>query len=226
MSILGNRVKRSEDARFITGTGEYGDDIELEGALHATFIRSLSPHAKIKSIDSSGLDQIPGARIFTAADLPFGPVPVGMPMYNEAMKRPVMATDVVRFVGDVIAVVLTEDRLQGPDAAEQVFTDLEDLPPVPTAESALSGDSLLFPEAGTNVVWGTPPGNSGDAFFEGCDVVVSASIASQRLASCPIECRCAAAEWGEDGRLTMYASTQTPNRNKEQLAAMFGLEQD
>jgi carbon-monoxide dehydrogenase large subunit len=226
MSILGNRVRRTEDSRFIRGTGMYGDDVQLEGALHATFVRSLSPHARIRSIDTSAVDQIPGARVFTGADLGFDPMPVGMPMYNAEMKRPVMAIDVVRFVGDLIAVVLTEDRLQGQDAAELVFADLEDLPPVPDAESALTGDSLLFPDAGTNVVWGVPPGDSGDSLFDGCEVVVSAQIESQRLASCPIECRCAAAEWGDDGRLTMYASTQTPSRNRDQLADIFGLEPD
>ena len=226
MSILGNRVRRSEDSRFITGAGVYGDDLELEGALHATFVRSLLPHARIKSIDTSAIDQIPGARVFTAKDLGFDPIPVGMPMYNEAMKRPVMATDTVRFVGDLIAVVLTEDRLQGPDAAELVFADLEELPPVPDGEAALKGDSLLFPDAGTNVVWGTPPSESGDAFFEGCEVVVSTKLESQRLASCPIECRTSAARWSDDGHLTFWASTQTPNRNKEQLAGMFGIDQE
>ena len=225
MSILGNRVRRSEDSRFITGTGEYGDDLQLEGALHATFVRSLLPHARINSIDTGAIDSIPGAKVFTAKDLGFDPIPVGMPMYNAAMSRPIMAADTVRFVGDVIAIVLTEDRLQGPDVAELVFADLEELPPVPDVESALKGDSLLFPDAGTNVVWGTPPSESGDAFFEGCDVVVSTNFVSQRLASCPIECRASAARW-EDGRLTFWASTQTPNRNRDQLAGLFGLEQD
>jgi carbon-monoxide dehydrogenase large subunit len=226
MSILGNRVRRSEDSRFITGTGQYGDDLKLDNALYATFVRSLVPHARINSIDTSGIDQIPGARVFTGQDLPFDSIPVGMPMYNEAMSRPVMTKDVVRFVGDIVAVVLTEDRLQGPDAAELVFADLEELPPVPTVEAALEGDSLLFPDAGTNVVWGVPESETGDAFFEDCDVVVSTKTASQRLASCPIECRAAAAEWSDDGRLTFWASTQTPNRNKEQLAGNLGIDEE
>ena len=70
MSILGNRVRRTEDSRFIQGTGIYGDDVRLEGALHATFVRSLSPHARIRSIDTSAVRDIPGAHAFTASGGP------------------------------------------------------------------------------------------------------------------------------------------------------------
>ena len=70
MSILGNRVARSEDPRFITGTATFGDDLDLPGAVHVTFVRSLLPHARIRSIDISGVSSIPGAQAFTAASLP------------------------------------------------------------------------------------------------------------------------------------------------------------
>src|SRR3954462_3905763 len=66
MSILGNRVTRSEDPRFITGTATFGEDVDLPGTLYATFVRSISPHGRIRSIDTSAVSQIPGARAFTA----------------------------------------------------------------------------------------------------------------------------------------------------------------
>jgi aerobic carbon-monoxide dehydrogenase large subunit len=226
MSILGNRVTRSEDPRFITGTATFGDDVDLPGVLHATFVRSISPHARIASIDTSAVSEIPGARAFTAADgsidLPAMPPP--MPGLNEQMPRPVIAKDVVRFAGEIVAVVLTEDRLHGPDAAELVVVDLEDLPPVPDPETALRDESLLFPDAGTNVCAAFPAENAGEHLFDDCEVVVTATFRSQRLASCPMECRVAAASWGEDGRLTHWASSQTPHGTRDALAGALGMD--
>ena len=65
MSILGNRVTRSEDPRFITGTATFGDDVKAQGAMHATFVRSILPHARITNIDTSAVSEIPGARAFS-----------------------------------------------------------------------------------------------------------------------------------------------------------------
>src|SRR5919108_164081 len=130
MSILGNRVTRSEDPRFITGTATFGEDVDLPGVLHATFVRAISPHARIRSIDTSAVEEIAGARAFTGAAIDLQPMPPAMPGLNEQMIRPVIAEDVVRYAGEIVAVVLTEDRLQGPDAAERVVVDLDDLEPV------------------------------------------------------------------------------------------------
>jgi carbon-monoxide dehydrogenase large subunit len=236
MSILGNRVTRSEDPRFITGTATFGEDVSLPGMLHATFVRAISPHARIRSIDTSAMSSIPGARAFTAAggpgaegtaagttiDLPT--VPHAMPGLNEQMIRPVIASDVVRYAGEIVAVVLTEDRLQGPDAAELVEVDLDDLPPVADPQSALSGESLLFPDAGTNVCAEFPVENADAHLFDDCEVVVTAHFRSQRLASCPMECRVAVASWGEDGRLTHWASSQTPHATRDALAQALSVE--
>lgn len=236
MSILGNRVPRSEDPRFITGTATFGDDVELPGALHATFVRSVLPHARIRSIDTSAVGSIPGARVFTAAngpgaetaghgatiDLPA--MPHAMPGLNEQMTRPVIATDTVRHAGEIVAVVVTEERLQGPDVAELVVVDLEELPPVPDPHTAAKGETLLFPEAGTNVCAAFPVEEPDERLFDDCEVVVEATFHSQRLASCPMECRVAASRWGEDGRLTHWASSQTPHGTRDALAGALGVE--
>src|SRR3954454_2881098 len=230
MSILGNRVTRSEDPRFITGTATFGEDVNPPGTLHATFVRSILPHARIRSIDTSAVAEIPGARAYTAADRPGAdgaaagntidlPVmPHAMPGLNEQMTRPVIARDVVRYAGEIVAVVLTEDRLQGPDAAERVIVDVDELPPVPDPQSAIRGESLLFPEAGTNVCAEFPAEEPADHLFDDCEVVVNAPFRSQRLASCPMECRVAVASWGEDGRLEHWASSQTPHGTRDALA--------
>src|SRR3954469_5567957 len=193
MSILGNRVARSEDPRFITGRATFGEDVDLPGTMYATFVRSISPHARIRSIDTSAVSEIPGARAFTAAagpdadgaaagttiDLPV--MPHAMPGLNEQMTRPVIATDAVRYAGEIVAVVLTEDRLRGPDAAELVIVDLDELPPVADPQSAIRGESLLFPEAGTNVCAEFPAEEPDDHLFDDCEVVVDATFRSQRL---------------------------------------------
>jgi aerobic carbon-monoxide dehydrogenase large subunit len=224
MSILGNRVVRSEDPRFITGTATFGEDLALEGALHVTFVRSVAPHARIRSIDTSAVGSIPGARAFNGADIALDPMPHFMPGLNEQMTRPVIASEVVRFAGEIVAAVVTEDRLQGPDAAELVVVDLDDLPPVADPEAALRGDALLFPEAGTNVCAQFPAEESDEHLFDDCEVVVTARFHSQRLASCPMECRVAAASWSGDGRLTHWASTQTPHGTRDALAGALGVE--
>src|SRR5919202_351048 len=148
MSILGNRVTRSEDPRFITGTATFGEDVDLPGVLHATFVRSVIPHGRIRSIDTSAVSATPGARVFTAAGGPGGeaagqgttidlPVmPHAMPGLNEKMTRPVIAADTVRYAGEIVAVVVTEDGLRGPDAAELVMVDYDDLEPLPDLQAA------------------------------------------------------------------------------------------
>jgi aerobic carbon-monoxide dehydrogenase large subunit len=236
MSILGNRVTRTEDPRFITGTATFGEDITLPGMLHATFVRSILPHARIRSIDTSAVSEIPGARVFTAKAGPPGAtagagttidlpaMPHAMPGLNEQMTRPVIAEDVVRYAGEIVAVVLTEDRLHGPDAAERVVVDLDELPPVPDPQAGLRGETLLFPEAGTNVCAEFPAEEPDDHLFDDCEVVVDATFHSQRLASCPMECRVAIASWGEDGRLEHWASSQTPHGTRDALAPALGVD--
>src|SRR4051794_22569596 len=224
MSILGNRVTRSEDRRFITGRATFGDDIDLPGAVHVTFVRSILPHARIAAIDTSGVSAIPGAQAFTAADVDLPPLPQSAPGLDERMVRTVMASDVVRYAGEIVAVVVTEDRLQGPDAAELVEVDLDELETVPDVRTALEGRALLFPDIGTNVCGEFPVEDPDPGLFAGCEVVVRTTFHSQRLASCPMECRVAAAAWGEDGRLTHWASTQTPHGTRDALAQALGVD--
>jgi carbon-monoxide dehydrogenase large subunit len=225
MSILGNRVLRSEDARFLRGEGQYVENMSLDGALSVTFVRSLLAHARIDGVDTSAAAELPGVQVFTAADVdlpPFGPPP--LPGLEKKMGRPPVATDVVRFVGEIVAVVVSEDRATGVDAAELVLVDYDPLPVVVDPVESAKDETLLFPDAGTNVAARTGSPDHDEALFDGCDAVVSGSVVSPRMAPCPLEPRSAAAQVGPDGRLTAWLSTQTPHQDRMMLAGVLGLE--
>src|SRR6478672_958135 len=153
MSILGTRVARVEDSRFLTVGGTYVADVRdplLDGGLYATYVRSTMAHAMI-TVDAEEARQAPGVvAVYTAADLDVGPMPAAMPMINDAMVRPLLATDRVRFVGEPVAVVVSERPDQGADAAEQVWVDYEPLDAVVDPEQSARNEVLLFPDAGTN----------------------------------------------------------------------------
>ena len=222
--MMGQRVLRVEDGRFLRGEGLYVENLELEGALHATFVRSPFAHARIVGIDASAASALPGARVFTAADLDIGTfAPPPFPGLDQRMGRPYLADGVVRFVGDIVAVVVAETRADGVDAAELVAVEYDPLPVVADPAKALAGDVLLFPEAETNVC-ASHPVEADESLFEGCDVVVSGSLVSQRLAACPLEPRSCAAVVGDDGRLTAWLTSQTPHQDRDGIARSLGLE--
>ena len=148
VSILGNRVLRTEDDRFLRGRGTYVENLALEGAATITFVRSLLAHAKINGIDTSAAEALPGVRVLTAddVDLPtFGPLPFGFP---EDMGRPVVAKDVVRFVGEIVAIVVSDDRATGADAAELVMVDYDPLPVVVDPRGGAEGRDAPLPGSG------------------------------------------------------------------------------
>jgi carbon-monoxide dehydrogenase large subunit len=132
----------------------------------------------------------------------------------------------VRFVGEPVAAVVTEQVYQGEDALELVDVDYEFLPAVVNMNDALSGEKgLLFPDAGTNVIctFGDSSATNPD-LFDGCEVVVSETIQNTRVAPAPMETRAAAAAWGEDGRLTAWIPNQGAQGTKAALVGALGVE--
>jgi carbon-monoxide dehydrogenase large subunit len=225
MSILGTRVLRKEDPRFLVGKGRYVENLPLEGALQVTFVRSLLAHARIGGVDTSAAAALPGVQVFTGADVDLPPMPPPpLPGLEARMARPFVATDVVRFVGEIVAIVVSEDRASGVDAAELVAVDYEPLPVVVRPKDAEKDEVLLFPEVGTNVAARAGAPERDESLFDGCEVVVSGSHVSQRMAGCPLEPRSAAVEPGADGRLTVHAQTQAPHRDLFILAGLLGLD--
>ena len=190
-----------------------------------TYVRSTMPHARIASIDVDDARSAPGViGVFTAADIDLPPMMPTIPMLDQTMARPYLADGVVRFVGDLVAAVVTEERYQGEDAAELVFVDYEPLPAVVDPEAAEQSEVVLFPDAGSNVAMRLEFGH-GDDLFDGCDVVVRQRIVNQRVAPCPLEVRAVAAEWGDDGRLTFWSSSQNAHGVKSALASQLGLDE-
>jgi carbon-monoxide dehydrogenase large subunit len=229
VSILGTRVVRVEDPRFLTTGGVYTEDLvdeRLAGAGHLFFVRSPIAHARITGIDVSGAQAAPGViAVFTGADLAELPPRTGMPMMNQEMFQRPLATDTVRFVGEPVAVVVTEDPYQGEDATELVSVDYEPLPAVVGFAAALAGDSVLFPAAGTNVVaeFGKRADKQDD-LFDDCEAVVTATIVNQRVAPAPMESRGAAAVWGDDGRLTAWVPNQGAQGSLRSLAGQLDVD--
>jgi aerobic carbon-monoxide dehydrogenase large subunit len=227
VSVLGNRVLRKEDARFLRGQATYVENLAQDDALHVTFVRSLFAHALVGGVDVSAAEAAPDVvAVFTAADLdvgPFGPPP-HLHGLNPAMGRPLIAGDRVRFVGEILAVVVAKSRAAGVDAAELVLVDYDPLPVVAAAAEAAKDEVLLFPEAGTNVAARAGSPDHDEALFDGCDVVVSGTLVSPRMAPCPLEPRSVVARVDEDGRLTVWTPSQTPHHDRLGIAGTLGLD--
>jgi aerobic carbon-monoxide dehydrogenase large subunit len=225
-TMVGQRVRRREDPRFLRGRGQYVDDLQIDGALHVTFVRSPWAHAKVLGIDTAEAAALPGVHVFTAADtdLAVNPPPPFIPI-DPQFFRPILASDRVRFVGEIVAVVLAETREQSIDAAEHVVVDYDPLPHATDVREAARDDVLLFEEAGSNLCLHTPPAEPDADLLDACEVVVSGSFHSQRIAAAPIEPRATAARF-EDDRLTVWLSTQTPHLDKMVLGLHLGLEPD
>lgn len=224
MSVVGTRVVRIEDHKLITSGGDYVDDLReelLTGAVHAMFVRSPLAHAKISAIDTTAARELPGVvGVFTGADLPAAPGSAG------PTAEPPLAGDTVRYVGEPVALVLTEQRYQLEDAAELIDIDYDPLPAVIGYEAALSGETLLFEGTENNIA-----GSAGDfggqtTAFDDCEVVVSETIVNQRVAPAPLEVRGASCAWGPDGRLTMWLSTQNAQIARGFLAGRLGVPED
>jgi aerobic carbon-monoxide dehydrogenase large subunit len=235
MSIMGTRVIRTEDPRLLTAGGVYVDDLrtpELNAAARVTFVRSPLAHARIDGIDASEALGEPGVvAVLTASDMDdLGPPPEGegggegpMPL-GGPWAEPLLAVDTVRFVGEPVAMVITDGRYQGEDAADLVSVDYDPLPAVVGLTAAFTGETLLFPPAGTNVPI-TNPVSTDDTPFEACEVVVEQDIVNQRVACLPMEGRATAAAY-QNGKLTVWHSSQNAQLCRLILAGALGMAPD
>jgi carbon-monoxide dehydrogenase large subunit len=142
--------------------------------------------------------------------------------------RTLLAIDKVRYVGEPVVAIVTDTREQGEDAAEAVIIDYDVLEAHVDLEKAMASTNLIFDACGSNVVFDSMvlglPDNTGDAYFEGCEVVVKGRYINQRVAPCPLEVRGAAAAWGTDGRLTQWLSTQHAQGAVAPIAAANGVD--
>ncbi|MEO8037454.1 MAG: xanthine dehydrogenase family protein molybdopterin-binding subunit [Betaproteobacteria bacterium] len=221
---IGQAVTRREDQRLLTGTGRYIDDQTLPRQTYVAFVRSPHAHARIRSVDASAAGSAPGVvAVITGADLladGIGCFPIGAGLKNaagNAMDAPPLyplATDAARFVGQAVAAVVAETRLQAEDAAELVQVDYDELPAVVALDAAMA--------AGAPQVWDNAPGNVAavsefgdkaacDSAFGRAHHVTKLAFYNQRLVPVSMEPRGSTGEFdAATGRFTLHTSCQNP----------------
>ncbi|HEY6894646.1 MAG TPA: molybdopterin cofactor-binding domain-containing protein, partial [Rhodanobacteraceae bacterium] len=222
-SVIGAPVLCKEDARFLTGTGQYTSDVAMPRQTYAYFLRSPHAHAAIRGIDVVKAKTLPGVvEIFTGADLtsvnglPCGWLITGTdgkPM-NEP-PHPVLAQGKVRYVGDPVALVIAESVAQAKDAAEQIVVDYDVLPAVVDAVDALQpGAPQIHEQAPGNkcYTWALGDKAAVDAAFAKAAHVTKIDIVNNRLVPNAIEPRAALATYDRaDDSYTLYVANQNPH---------------
>ncbi len=225
-SILGAAGLRLEDPRFVRGQGTYIPNQRVDGALFLVPVRSQIAHGTIVSIEGSHAAGMPGVvGVYTAADLDLPVAAPGASGVPDAFGRPPLALDTVRFVGEIVAVVVAETERQAVDAAGMVAVDIDPLPAVTDPVAALeAGAPILFPEAGTNrcLADGDPPGS---ALFDGCEVRVTTAIVNQRVAAVPLETNSALAVPDGD-RLHLSVGSQNVFSHRNNISRATGFDRD
>ena len=218
--IFGSGIRRREDPRLITGQASYTDDIKLTGMVHAAILRSPHAHARITGIDTSAAQGAPGVlAVYTGADTAgaLNPIPCAWAIPDSDLKAvayPAIATDVVRYVGDAVAVVVAENRYQAEDAMELIDVAYEPLPAIIDPEGALAdGVPQLHEDAPNNQAfhWVAAGGDT-DAAFADAAITVSETIRQQKLIPTAMETRSAIASYSQAmGELTIWNTTQNPH---------------
>jgi aerobic carbon-monoxide dehydrogenase large subunit len=226
-SILGNAVVRLEDPALLTGAGKYLDDLDPPGAARIVFVRSSNAHGALRSVDVEAARAMPGVlAVYHGAGDDLGLAPFqSFPMVSESFNRPVFARDRVRFVGDIVAAIVTETGPEAVDAAEAIVIEVDPLPAVVSKAAALTPESpRLFPDSESNVCFATAFGADEDP-LEGADVVAEVAMVSQRLAGVPMEPNgCLMVPGEPPGGITCWISHQAPHSVQPALAAALGLE--
>ncbi len=237
MSKFGLRqaVRRSEDTRFLTGTGTYVGDLKAEGALHAVFLRSDVAHGTITSIDATAAREMPGVRlVMTAADLEetavndlaAGQIPNRDGSMSARPRRPMLARDRVRHVGEAIAVVVAESVGEGKDAVEAIELEIDSLPAVTDGIATLeAGAPVLHEDVPGNLCydWGIGDEAATDAALATAARKVELDLINNRVVANPMEPRGALALWDGD-RLTVHFNGQGVWDLKTDLATALKIE--
>jgi aerobic carbon-monoxide dehydrogenase large subunit len=222
--LIGKSVKRVEDKRFITGRGNYTDDIVLPRQTYAAFVRSPYAHAKIISVDTSAAKAMPGVvAVYTGADVAHvNGVPCGWQVNfknGDAMKEPkhpLLVADKARHAGDAVAVVIAESKEEATDAVEAIAVEYEELPCVVDASKAVHpGAPLVHDDAPNNICYdwalGNPIAEVDEAISRSAHVT-TLEFVNQRLVPNAIEPRCYNSSYDPiTDKYTLYTSSQNPH---------------
>ncbi|HTN48304.1 MAG TPA: xanthine dehydrogenase family protein molybdopterin-binding subunit [Burkholderiaceae bacterium] len=220
--FIGKSVERKEDFRFLSGSGQYTDDITLPRQTHGVFVRSPHAHARIRGIDSAAAVKAPGVLgVFTGKDLAgIGGLPCGWLINSidgtpmKEPKHPVLAEDKVRYVGDHVALVVAETNAQAKAAAALVDVDYDVLPAVVDTATADKAKTAVHDVAPDNVcyVWGCGDKAATDAAFAKAAHVTRITFTNNRLIPNALEPRAANAAYDRAGdAYTLYVASQNPH---------------
>ena len=223
-SGIGASTKRREDLRFLTGAGNYTDDINIYGQTYVHFLRADVAHATINSIDTGAAAAMPGVvHIFTGADFePVGGIPCGWQVtdrHGEPMqepKHPVIAHGKIRHVGEIVAAVVGESLAQARDAAEAIVLDLTELPAVVDMKEAAAGGPKVHDDLTSNICydWGFVEENKGavEEAINNAAHVTTLELVNNRLVANPMEPRVAVGEYSRaDDMHTLHTTSQNPH---------------
>jgi carbon-monoxide dehydrogenase large subunit len=225
--FVGASVRRVEDPRLLTGGGSYVDDVTVPGLLHAAFLRSVHPHARVLSVDAGPARALAGVvAVLTGEDITTMTRPF-QPPDAPGQRSPsfhALAVDKVRFVGDPIAIVVAESRPVAEDACELISVDYEPLDPVPDMEHAQRADApLLYEELGDNVAYaGSWEYGDVASAFAAAHRVVRQRFRQHRYANVPMETRGAVASYSPStGVLTYHVAHHAPHGLRLQLSRLL-----
>jgi aerobic carbon-monoxide dehydrogenase large subunit len=228
-ALIGSPIERLEDLRFLTGRGQYTDDLHDDKMLYAVILRSAVAHGRIRSIDVAAARERAGVHaVIAAADI--GKVPkiqMQLDPLPSCMNylQPIIAVDKVRFVGEAIAVVVADSIALGEDALEAIVVDIEQLPAVVDRETARRGETLLFEETGSNFA-GTLVATRGDTdtAFKNAPYTRREFFNIGRHGAVPMEPRGLIAVWDDvKQRVTVSGACKVPYKTRKALAAMMDL---
>src|SRR5271167_2765791 len=236
-SVIGDRPKRREDLRFITGRGGYLDDLAFEGLAHAVLLRSPHAHAAIRAVDPGAARAASGVlAVLTAEDArgdglqPLRPTAEANAITGERFAfapQPILASGKVRYVGEPVALIVAESHAQALDAAEQVVVDYSPLPAVTSAAAARApGAPEISPEVPGNLCFDWRTGDSAAvlAAFAAAAHVVELDLDNHRIVTNPMEPRGVIGLWdAERGRYTGYVSSQSIHATRDNTARALGV---
>jgi carbon-monoxide dehydrogenase large subunit len=222
---IGASVRRREDVRFLSGKGNYTDDINRPGQFHAFIKRADRPHAKIDGIDIAAAEKAPGVvRVFTGADIAaenIGGIPCGWQIHNQdgspmaEPMHPVLAVDKVRHVGDPVVVVIAESKQEAKNAAELIDIRYTDLPAVANLTDAVApGAPAVHDGVAGNLCYDWVIGDKAtvDGVFAKADRVVKLELTNNRLIPNAMEPRAAIGDFDpSSGDYTLYTTSQNPH---------------
>ena len=209
---VGQSVKRKEDLKFITGTGRYIDDIEIPGNLYIAILRSNVAHAKLKKVDYSDALKLKGVYgVITGLTIPFENRPRNFPM----------AKDEILYMGQPIAAVLANDRYTAADALDYITFDYEELPAVIDPEEAMSNKVKAIEDKDNVIYKKVYSGGNPEEAYEKSEVKIEEKIVISRVYASAMEPRGLVVDF-QQGRLTVYASTQSPHYMRSYLLSAFG----